>query len=654
MTDPTDNLRRGRPERRFSQLHLPARRATRTTPVPDLEQEAPSFPLKAPVAKLTSDAPDEARVAKVMSRAGLCSRRDAEAWIRAGRVAVNGAIIESPALNIGPDDTISVDGQAIDKAEKTRLFLFHKTRGLVTTSKDPEGRPTIFDALPEDLPRLMTVGRLDINTEGLLLLTNDGGLSRALELPATGWLRRYRVRANGSVDQAMLDDLAGGITIEGVDYAGIEATMDRQQGANVWLTMGLREGKNREIKKVLEHLGLFVNRLIRVSFGPFQLGDLAEGEVEEVKTRVLREQLGTVLARNAGVDFDGPVTATVVTRDVRQAKGDERRAKEAAPGRSKGPERTPEKGRRHVSALRADRVEALAEGPRRKTARSATEDRKGRAVAVERITTSVRKRASAEPGRNERRFERDRREEGPAERPQRAGRPAGGRTLRESDNPLFAGKREARPEGRERGHSAGERPRFRPKTDATGERSFAGPRRAEGEFKPRREGPFRPVRHGHDAERAPRAAASETRDRSDRAARRERDPDRASRAPSGAGRDRPDRGAGRERDPERTSRAPSGEGRREPGVRFARASRFEGAAPGRTREGRDGGKPAQRARHEDGKPGGFKGRPRPAGSSTRPSSGAKSGGSDRPKGGSRPGGGGRSGGAGRPGSHTKR
>src|SRR5271168_2842925 len=231
-----------------------------------------------------SEIRDGQRIAKAMARAGLCSRRDAEAWIEAGRVSVNGAILESPAFNVGPDDDVRVDGEPLRAPERTRLFFFHKPRGLVTTARDPEERRTIFDALPLDLPRVVAVGRLDINTEGLLLLTNDGGLARVLELPSTGWLRRYRVRAHGTIDQAALDALSGGITIDGVDYLGIEAKLDREQGSNVWITLGLREGKNREIKKVLEHLGLAVNRLIRVSFGPFELADLAEGEAAEVRT----------------------------------------------------------------------------------------------------------------------------------------------------------------------------------------------------------------------------------------------------------------------------------------------------------------------------------------------------------------------------------
>jgi len=247
------------------------------------------------------------RIAKVIARAGLASRREAEAWIAAGRVAVNGAKITSPALNVSPADKIVVDGKPLPGAERTRLFLYHKPRGLVTTSSDPQGRPTIFGALPKDLPRLISIGRLDLSTEGLLLLTNDGGLARALELPSTAWLRRYRVRAHGKVTQADLDGLRGGITVDGINYGPIEAVLDREQTSNVWITFGIREGKNREVRNVLRHLGLQVARLIRVSFGPFQLGELAEGDVAEVPTRVLRDQLGERLAKAAGADFSLPV-----------------------------------------------------------------------------------------------------------------------------------------------------------------------------------------------------------------------------------------------------------------------------------------------------------------------------------------------------------
>ena len=247
------------------------------------------------------------RIAKVMARVGLCSRRDAEEWILAGRVSVNDEILKSPARDVLPTDQIVVDGAPLPTRERTRLFLYNKERGLVTTARDPEGRPTVFSRLPANLPRVITIGRLDINTEGLLLLTNDGGLARIIELPETGWLRRYRVRCYGEISQPVLDSLRGGITVDGMNYGPIEATLDREKGDNVWLTLGLREGKNREVKRVLEHLGLQVNRLIRVSFGPFQLGDLSDGAVEEVKTSFLKAQLGPALTEESGVDFEAPI-----------------------------------------------------------------------------------------------------------------------------------------------------------------------------------------------------------------------------------------------------------------------------------------------------------------------------------------------------------
>jgi 23S rRNA pseudouridine2605 synthase len=257
--------------------------------------------------KSENTTPDGERIAKVIARAGLASRREAEAWIAAGRVAVNGQVITSPALNVAARDHIVVDGEPLPQRERTRLFLYNKPRGLVTTHADPQERPTIFAALPKNLPRLISVGRLDINTEGLLLLTNDGGLARALELPETGWLRRYRVRALGRVTQDQLDALKKGVTVDGIHYGPVEATLDRDQGSNVWLTFAIREGKNREVRNVLGHLGLRVNRLIRVSFGPFQLGELETGAVEEIKTRTLREQLSERLIARAGVDFSAPL-----------------------------------------------------------------------------------------------------------------------------------------------------------------------------------------------------------------------------------------------------------------------------------------------------------------------------------------------------------
>ncbi|MBR0777691.1 pseudouridine synthase [Bradyrhizobium diazoefficiens] len=246
------------------------------------------------------------RIAKALARAGLASRRDAEEMVTQGRVTVNGRVINSPALDITKNDVVLVDGKPLPERERTRLFLYHKPRGLMTTHDDPEGRPTVFDNLPEGLPRLISVGRLDFNTEGLLLLTNDGGLARTLELPDTGWLRRYRVRAHGDVTQAQLDALKSGIEVDGVKYGPIEATLERDQGANVWLVFAIREGKNREVRNVCAHLGLEVNRLIRVSYGPFQLGEVPEGQVEEIRSRVLREQLGDKVIEKSGAQFDAP------------------------------------------------------------------------------------------------------------------------------------------------------------------------------------------------------------------------------------------------------------------------------------------------------------------------------------------------------------
>jgi len=279
------------------------------------------------------------RIAKVIARAGLASRREAEAWIAAGRVSVNGAVISSPALNVGPRDRIVVDGSSLPGRARTRLFRYYKPRGLVTTHADPQGRPTIFRALPKRLPRVISIGRLDINSEGLLLLTNDGGLARTLELPATGWLRRYRVRALGRVTQEALDRLRGGVTVAGIHYGAIEATLDREQGANVWLTVGIREGKNREVRKVLEHLGLKVNRLIRVSFGPFELGELDDGEAEEISTEDLRTALGPELTAQAHADFDSPLESEASAPEGRTKpgwKGDSRGRRQRNPTEDAG------------------------------------------------------------------------------------------------------------------------------------------------------------------------------------------------------------------------------------------------------------------------------------------------------------------------------
>ncbi|NHF74710.1 pseudouridine synthase [Paracoccus xiamenensis] len=235
------------------------------------------------------------RIAKVMARAGVASRREAERMIVEGRVTVNGKKIDSPALDVLPSDRIVVDGTPLEAPQETRLWLYYKPLGLVTSESDEKGRQTVFDALPRDLPRVMSVGRLDLNSEGLLLLTNDGELKRRLELPATGWLRRYRVRVNGQPNDLTFAPLRRGVTIEGEEFAPMEIKLDSQQGANAWLTVGIREGKNREIRRAMAHVGLQVNRLIRIGYGPFKLTGLEENEVREVKRRTLRDQLGGLL-----------------------------------------------------------------------------------------------------------------------------------------------------------------------------------------------------------------------------------------------------------------------------------------------------------------------------------------------------------------------
>ena len=261
-------------------------------------QGKPNKPKTEPAAPVRKE-----RIAKRLARAGVASRREVERLIGLGKIAVNGRVLDTPAVLVSAQDVVTLDGRPVERPEATRVWRFHKTVGLITAAKDPAGRPTVFDALPEGMPRVVKIGRLDINSEGLLLLTNDGELARALELPATGWVRRYRARARGKVTQEKLDTLKNGITIEGVRYGPIEATLDKAKEksadgkapANLWITVALTEGKNREVRKVLEHLGVTVNRLIRLSYGPFQLGTLAEGEVAEVGPRVIREQLASMI-----------------------------------------------------------------------------------------------------------------------------------------------------------------------------------------------------------------------------------------------------------------------------------------------------------------------------------------------------------------------
>jgi len=390
------------------------------------------------------------RIAKAIARAGLTSRREAEEWIAAGRISVNGAVIHSPALKVGARDRVSVDGEPLPARERTRLFLYHKPRGLMTSHADPRGRPTIFQRLPKHLPRLISVGRLDFNTEGLILLTNDGALARILELPATGWLRRYRVRAHGSVTQAKLDELRAGVTIDGIHYREIEATLDRVQGSNLWLNFAIREGKNREVRNVLGHLGLTVTRLIRVSFGPFQLGDLAEGAVEEVRTRVLREQLGERVEALSGADFSAPVTPPPPPEEREMTRGNavQRPTRPASAGGKSTHDKSPVQkstghkpiGRKSTShSWRAHEEERPAKKLRRKfrgsrddekaSERSSEKprtglltDRKGRRVLVERFGQNKPpeqpEKGAPKRGRHGRRFAPDRTSGARPRRPQ--------------------------------------------------------------------------------------------------------------------------------------------------------------------------------------------------------------------------------------------
>ncbi|GBF58105.1 ribosomal large subunit pseudouridine synthase B [Candidatus Phycosocius bacilliformis] len=344
--DPTDDTRdradsraprKARPQRHSKAPHLGSTSAGgRSTP-----PAAPTS-VKSPMPKAEGQSERAGeRIAKALARAGLCSRREAERWIEEGRISVNGKVLESPAFNVTAQDRILVDGKPVDGPEPTRLWRYHKPDGLVTTHKDPQGRETVFDHLPEDLPRVISVGRLDLSSEGLLLLTNDGELARALELPSTGWLRRYRVRAFGRVSQEELAKLADGITVDGISYGPMEAILDRAETANAWITVAIREGKNREVRRVLEAIGLKVNRLIRVSYGPFQLGKMPPGSVEEVAPSALKEMLGPLLP--AAPD-------RVMARTARPPKPDLAAKPPTKPDR-RGPKPPPKSAKTRVSLL---------------------------------------------------------------------------------------------------------------------------------------------------------------------------------------------------------------------------------------------------------------------------------------------------------------
>ena len=450
------------------------------------------------------------RLAKAIARAGLGSRRDAELWIGQGRVKINGATVDSAAVNVLPHDKVEVDGRPLPARERTRLWLYHKPRGYVTTNHDPEGRETVFSILPSSLPRVMTVGRLDINTEGLLLLTNDGGLARVLELPETGWLRRYRVRAFGRTTPEALAALKDGVEIDGFAYGAIEAEIERQQADNVWLRFGLREGKNREVKRVAEHLGLSVNRLIRISFGPFQLGSLPEGEVEEVRTRTLIDQLGKRLTEEAGCDFKA--AATSFGEDAPRMTGGRGAGRSRATSeRSKLADPTQRVGRRAPVVRPRDAPAPAAapeSGEKETTTRRAASiaDRKGRTVKVERVAHD-----SAEaPVKRVRK-----RDDGAAERFGAQGRPA--RPPREGAKPDARGPRPPR------------------RDDATGgDRPSFGDRRPRGD-RPDSGGPDR----GKPFERRSERSASGDRPRPSSPRRRD-DASATERSPRPAG-DRPER-----------------------------------------------------------------------------------------------------------------
>jgi 23S rRNA pseudouridine2605 synthase len=626
------------------------------------------------------------RISKVMARAGVASRRDIERMITEGRVKLNGVLLDSPVVNVSLTDKIEVDGMPIRGIERTRLWLYHKPAGLVTTNSDPEGRATVFDNLPEELPRVMSIGRLDINTEGLLLLTNDGGLARVLELPTTGWLRRYRVRAHGDIKQEELDKLKEGIAVDGVLYGAIDATLDRTQGSNVWITMGLREGKNREIKNVLGAMGLEVNRLIRISYGPFQLGELPESEVVEVRGRTLRDQLGPRLVEDAKANFDAPiynapaVAAEDDDEDARPERGSQREewVKHEKPGDKR------ERALGRLDTRRDDRSEAgrkdaprkdgpRKEGPRKDKARG-DDDRPKRAPlstprrganvwmapgarplgekATIKAAKSLEKYGPSARGPRSRPGS-DRPDSGPRVRVNRVD-DADGEWIRASDpaeekSPGFGRKRTDgdRPRGErpQADRPRGDRPdTSRPRSDKSFGDKPRGPGRprTEGEERPRAR-PFRAESRSADTSRGERAVGDRPRGerpegdrpRSDRPA-----GDRPARSFSDRPRsDRPEGGRPRGDKPFGGERKPRAEGEERPRARAFDSDRPRGAKPSGDRSYGDkpaGAKPAGRpsggrpaGKSFGGKPAGkgFSGKPRgEGGGGGRPSGGAPRGG----------------------------
>lgn len=340
-------------------------------------------PEDAPARSARGIAPQPAapmRIAKYLARAGVASRRGAEALVAEGRVSVDGAAVATPGLTVRGTERIAVDGQPVAAPAPPRLWLYHKPAGLVTTARDEKGRPTVFDRLPPDLPRVMSVGRLDLNSEGLLLLTNDGALKRRLELPSTGWLRRYRVRVRGTPDEAMLDPLRKGITVDGEAFRPMAVTLDRQQGGNAWLTLGLREGRNREVRRAMEAVGLMVNRLIRIAYGPFRLGDLAPGAVEELRPAILRDQIGPgFFTEEPGAQPGG---APPSSRERRRSP---------APGKSAAPWAPPGAGKPETGP--AGKVRPHLPGPGRGKGKG-----KGPGISADQATTKPARPARGRPG----------------------------------------------------------------------------------------------------------------------------------------------------------------------------------------------------------------------------------------------------------------
>lgn len=542
----------------------------------------------APVASASTDLVPE-RISKLLARAGVASRRDIERMIMEGRVSLNGKVLETPVVNATFADRIEVDGMPIRGIERTRLWLYHKPAGLVTTNADPEGRPTVFDNLPDDLPRVVSIGRLDINTEGLLLLTNDGGLARMLELPTTGWLRRYRVRAHGKIEQADLDKLKDGLAVEGVLYGAIDATLDKVQGSNVWITMGLREGKNREIKNVLGALGLDVNRLIRISYGPFQLGELPEGHAQEIRGRTLRDQLGPRLIEEAKANFDAPLFDHAAVDEA-----DEKPAQKSA---------TPAWGER--PAERREKPSNRREKP---------EDRREKARA--RLDTKRDDRFGEKPRGGGRDRDDDRFEGKPKREPAVRARKSNV-WMAPGARPVAEKKAEAATDGVKR--EKRERPEGAPKTKRYGRTAEGAPTRSAKKFDPDRKGPFR-GRPGDD--RADKPRILKTRDE-DGEWIRASEPEKSDRDDGGRG------GFGRKRSGAGDDRAPRDFGDRPPrGDRKPRADgerSFSDRPPRRDGDRPSGGK-SFGGKSFGGKPGG-----RPSGG--KPAGG---GGSGRPAGGSRP------------------